>query len=84
MSMVLVVTTYGGPEGQRLIEREAPTPGAGESAVEVRAAGVNPADWKRRQGAFGTSAALPVGVALEATGVLTAGGEGVEGFAAGD
>ncbi|WP_422116009.1 NADP-dependent oxidoreductase [Brachybacterium sp. UNK5269] len=84
MSKVLVVTTYGGPEGQRLIDREAPSPGPGEIAIEVRAAGVNPADWKRRQGAFGTSAALPVAMGLEASGVVTSVGEGVEGFAAGD
>ncbi len=84
MSRVVVITAYGGPEGQRLIEREAPPPGPGEIAIEVRAAGVNPADWKRRQGAFGTSAALPVAMGLEASGVVTSVGEGVEAFTVGD
>src|SRR5699024_2175051 len=54
MSAVFVCTTYGGPQGQQLTEREAPAPRSGEIAIEVRAAGVNPADWKRREGVFGT------------------------------
>ena len=84
MSKVFVFTTYGGPEGQQLTEREAPTPRAGEIAIEVRAAGVNPADVKRREGAFGTRGRLPAAMGLEAAGVVTAVGEGVEDFAIGD
>ena len=84
MSKVFVFTTYGGPEGQRLTERETPSPGPGEIAIEVRSAGVNPADWKRREGAFGTSGELPVAMGLEASGVVTSVGDGVEGFAVGD
>ena len=84
MSAVFVFTTYGGPEGQQLTEREAPAPRAGELAIEVRAAGVNPADWKRREGAFGTRGRLPAAMGLEAAGVVTAVGEGVEDFAIGD
>ena len=66
MSAVFVATAYGGPQGQQLTEREAPAPGPGEIAIEVRAAGVNPADWKRREGAFGTRGRLPVAMGLEA------------------
>src|SRR5699024_8736934 len=84
MSAVFVFTTYGGPEGQMLTEREPPAPGPGEIAIEVHAAGVNPADWKRREGAFGTRGALPVAMGLEAAGVVTAVGEGVDEFAVGD
>ncbi|ATG51201.1 NADPH:quinone reductase [Brachybacterium vulturis] len=84
MSTVFVVTAYGGPEGQQLSEREAPAPRAGEIAIEVRAAGVNPADGKRREGAFGTGGRLPLAMGLEASGVVTAVGEGTEGFAVGD
>lgn len=84
MSQVFTFTTYGGPEGQQLTEREAPAPGPGEIAIEVRAAGVNPADVKRREGAFGTGGSLPAAMGLEAAGVVTAVGEGVEGFAVGD
>lgn len=84
MSKVLVFSTYGGPEGQQLTDREAPAPRAGEIAIEVRAAGVNPADVKRREGAFGTRGSLPAAMGLEASGIVTAVGEGVEGFAVGD
>ncbi|ASK65247.1 NADPH:quinone reductase [Brachybacterium avium] len=84
MSAVFVVTAYGGPEGQQLIQREAPAPRSGEIAISVRAAGVNPADAKRREGAFGTSGRLPLAMGLEASGVVTAVGEGTEGFAVGD
>jgi len=84
MSTVFVTTAYGGPEHQQLIAREAPAPRPGEIAIEVRVAGVNPADAKRREGRFGTSAPLPLALGLEAAGVVTALGEGVEGFAVGD
>lgn len=84
MSQVFVYKDYGGPEGQQLSERDDPSPGPGEIAIEVRAAGVNPADWKRREGAFGTRGRLPAAMGLEASGVVTAVGEGVEGFAVGD
>src|SRR5690606_31028294 len=43
----------GGPEVLRLLEVEKPTPGPVEVLVRVRAAGVNPTDWKSRsQGAL--------------------------------
>lgn len=84
MSTVFVLTAFGGPEHQLLTDRTPPTPGPGEIAIAVRAAGVNPADWKRRQGAFGTDDPLPVAMGLEAAGVVTAVGDGVEGFAVGD
>lgn len=84
MSTAFVTTAYGGPEHQELIAREAPAPRSGEIAIEVRVAGVNPADAKRREGLFGRSGALPMVLGLEAAGVVTALGEGVEGFAVGD
>ena len=81
MSKVYVFTDYGGAGNQQLIEREAPQPGPGEIGVQVHAAGVNPVDWKRRQGLLGTSRPLPVALGGEVAGVVTALGEGVEGFA---
>ncbi|MGP9539476.1 NADP-dependent oxidoreductase [Brachybacterium sp. AOP43-C2-M15] len=83
-SLVLVATAYGGPEHLQLIERDAPSPRAGEIAIAVRAAGVNPADVKRREGLFGTSGPLPLAMGLEAAGVVTALGDGVEDVAVGD
>lgn len=84
MSKVYVFTGYGGPETQQLIERPVPTPGPGELAIEVRAAGVNPADWKIREGRLGHHWKLPAPMGREASGVVTAVGEGVEDFAVGD
>lgn len=84
MSKVLVFTDFGGPENQEFIEREVPQPGPGEIAIQVKAAGVNPADAKMRQGLFGTRRTLPSPMGLEASGIVTAVGEGVEGFAVSD
>jgi NADPH:quinone reductase-like Zn-dependent oxidoreductase len=41
---------YGGPEVMRLDEVPVPVPGAGQVLVRVRAAAVNPIDWKMRAG----------------------------------
>ena len=43
-------TEFGGPEVLTLIEVPDPVPGAGEIAVRVEAAGVNPIEWKVRVG----------------------------------
>ena len=46
----IVIEGYGGPDRLVLRERPDPRPGAGEILVRVRAAGVNPVDWKIRHG----------------------------------
>ena len=45
-----VLKHYGGPEGARLMDVPAPTPRPREILVDVRAAGLNPVDFKFRQG----------------------------------
>jgi NADPH:quinone reductase-like Zn-dependent oxidoreductase len=45
-----VIDGYGGSDRLQLAERPDPRPGAGEVVVRVRAAGVNPVDWKIRRG----------------------------------
>lgn len=51
----------------------------------VRAAGVNPIDWKLYSGLMGTDpASLPMRLGSEAAGVVSAVGEGVESVAVGD
>lgn len=84
MSKVYVFTEFGGAEHQRLIQQAVGAPGAGEVAIEVRAAGVNPVDWKIRTGQLGRDGDLPRPMGQEAAGVVTQVGDGVEDFAVGD
>jgi NADPH:quinone reductase-like Zn-dependent oxidoreductase len=43
---------YGSPEVLRVVEVDEPHPGPGEVRIAVRAAGVNPSDWKRLAGQY--------------------------------
>ncbi|MDH6125360.1 NADP-dependent oxidoreductase [Kitasatospora sp. GP82] len=84
MSKAFGFVAYGGPENQKFLDRPTPSPGPGQLLIAVRAAGVNPVDWKIRQGYLGTGQPPPVVFGSEASGVVQAVGEGVEGFAVGD
>lgn len=80
MPSVVIATAYGGPEVLSLVDEPAGEPGAGEARVAVRAAGVNPVDYKMYSGAYGRDPAkLPVRLGLEAAGVVTAVGPGAAG-----
>ncbi len=46
----IVIEGYGGSDRLLVAERPDPKPGEGEVLVRVRAAGVNPVDWKIRRG----------------------------------
>jgi NADPH:quinone reductase-like Zn-dependent oxidoreductase len=46
----IVIDGYGGIDRMRLDERPDPAPRPGEIAIDVRAASVNPVDWKIRRG----------------------------------
>jgi NADPH:quinone reductase len=75
MSPVVVATTYGGPEVLSVVDQPAGEPGPGEALIQVRAAGVNPVDWKVYSGNMGTDPArLPLRLGSEAAGVVTAAG----------
>ncbi|WP_030891398.1 NADP-dependent oxidoreductase [Streptomyces sp. NRRL F-5053] len=77
---------FGGPDVLRLTETEKPEPGPGRIRIAVRAAGVNPADWRIREGQkLGAHPVeLPSGLGLDAAGVVDALGAGVEGVGIGD
>ena len=47
-----VIDGYGGPDRFEIREVEKPSPGPGQLLVRVRAASVNPLDWKVRQGSM--------------------------------
>jgi NADPH:quinone reductase-like Zn-dependent oxidoreductase len=85
--MAYVYTGLGGPEVETFTELPRPVPGPGQLLVKVRAAGVNPADWKQRTGyrpGGAPAPELPAVFGNEAAGVVEEVGEGVDGFAAGD
>ena len=83
MSTVYVYTDFGGPETQQLLDRPAPQPGPGELAVEVRAAGVNPVDWKIKE--FGMFVQhYPFISGTDASGIIEEVGSEVTNWAKGD
>ncbi|MFI0976083.1 NADP-dependent oxidoreductase [Streptomyces sp. NPDC021093] len=77
---------FGGPDVLRLTDAEAPHAGPGRIRVAVRAAGVNPVDWRIREGQFQKvrPIELPAGIGQDAAGVVDEVGEGVEGVEVGD
>lgn len=75
MPPVVIATAFGGPDVLSVTDEPTPEPGPGEARIEVRAAGVNPADYKSYNGMFGTDPArLPMRLGVEAAGVVTAAG----------
>jgi NADPH:quinone reductase-like Zn-dependent oxidoreductase len=83
MATIVVARDFGGPDVLDVVESEVPAPGPGQVRISVRAAGVNPADAKLREGAFGRPA-LPLRLGSEVAGVVAEVGEDVEGLAVGD
>ncbi|MGI5132988.1 NADP-dependent oxidoreductase [Pseudonocardia sp. CA-107938] len=74
---------FGGPEVLQEIELERPEAAAGEIVVRVRAAGVNPTDWKHRAGLTGRPTPVPV-LGWDVSGTVAQVGSGVTLFAPGD
>ncbi|MFC6882682.1 MULTISPECIES: NADP-dependent oxidoreductase [Actinomadura] len=77
---------FGGPDVLQLIDAEEPHAGPGQVRIAVRAAGVNPVDWRVREGQVlgAHPTVLPSGVGLDASGVVDEVGEGVDGVEVGD
>jgi NADPH:quinone reductase-like Zn-dependent oxidoreductase len=73
---------FGGPEVLQIVELPDPRPGPGQVRIAVRAAGVNPSDWKKRQGLMDPE--LPQTLGYEAAGVVDELGAGVTDVAVGD
>jgi NADPH:quinone reductase-like Zn-dependent oxidoreductase len=81
-----VLTRYGGPEGSQLMDVAAPVPGPRDLLVAVRAAGLNPVDFKFRQGKLRAilRPKLPFVLGNELAGEVIAVGRDVNRFRAGD
>ena len=77
---------YGPPDVLHLVEVDEPHPGQDQIRIRVRAAGINPVDWKIRSGT--SRRAIPIELpsipGLEAAGVVDELGPGVSGVSVGD
>jgi NADPH:quinone reductase-like Zn-dependent oxidoreductase len=95
MARIVRPVAYGSPDVLRVVDVATPDPGPGEVLVRVRAAGVNPIDWKLYSGAFhrvddrhsdaaGVEADSLPRIGLECAGVVDAVGAGVDARTVGD
>jgi NADPH:quinone reductase-like Zn-dependent oxidoreductase len=65
---------FGGPEVLALEDLPAPQPGKGEVLIAVRAASVNPIDYKIRQGGFVQPDKLPMTLGRDVSGTIAKAG----------
>jgi NADPH:quinone reductase-like Zn-dependent oxidoreductase len=81
-----VLQHYGGPEGSLLMDVPAPTPRPSDILVDVRAAGLNPVDFKFRRGKLRAilRPKLPFVLGNELAGEVIAIGSDVKRFRVGD
>ncbi len=77
---------FGGPEVMRLEDLPIPSPGPNDVLVAVKAASLNPVDYKTREGKFPPVKAeqLPMVLGRDVAGVATRFGEGVSDIAVDD
>lgn len=77
---------YGGPDRIVIEDVQRPEPGAGQLLVRIKAAGVNPADWKMREGYYKQFMPLqmPWIPGIEGAGIVEAVGPDVKTFKPGD
>jgi putative PIG3 family NAD(P)H quinone oxidoreductase len=74
----------GGPEALVLADLPDPTPGPGEVVLDMTATAVNRADTMQRQGFYPPPPGASEVLGLECSGVVSAVGEGVTAWSAGD
>ena len=72
MSRVVRFDRFGGPEVLRVLEEPDREPGPGEVRVALRAAGLNPADAKRRAAPSMYEVTFPSGIGRELAGIVEA------------
>ncbi len=82
MARTVIIEQTGGAEELKLVERDVPAPGPGEVQIEQRACGLNFIDVYQRTGLYPMQ--MPAALGMEAAGVVTALGDGVEHLSVGD
>ncbi len=81
------IHNFGAIEELTLEEATQPSPAAGQVQINVRAASINPVDWKARQGYALNDVlkqAMPVTLGWDVAGVVSAVGDGVTSLSVGD
>jgi putative PIG3 family NAD(P)H quinone oxidoreductase len=78
------ISRPGGPDVLDPATIPDPVPGAGEVLIDIAAAGVNRADLLQRAGHYPPPPGAPATLGLECSGVVTAVGQGVTDWQAGD
>jgi NADPH:quinone reductase-like Zn-dependent oxidoreductase len=78
-----VIDRFGGAEVLQIRDVPVPEPGDGEVLVQVRAAGVNPVDWKIREGYLKEAMGyrFPLVLGMDGAGVVKEAGRGADTFA---
>lgn len=82
----LMIHRFGGPDVMVVEDRPAPTVGDRDLLIDVRAAGLNPLDFKMRDGKVKLVARppIPIGLGCDVAGVVAAAGKDVTRYRAGD
>src|SRR5687767_10890189 len=78
------IERHGGPEVLQYGDLPDPKAGPGDVVVDIAAASVNGADWKVRNGDYGTTLKFPYVLGRDFSGTVSALGEGVTDFKVGD
>ncbi|MFE4755829.1 NADP-dependent oxidoreductase [Streptomyces mirabilis] len=86
MSLTVQFSEYGSTDVLSVVDVPPPTPGPGQVRLVVRAAGVNPIDWKILRGYMSQVMPLdlPAGLGSDVAGVVDQVGAGVTAFEVGD
>src|SRR6516225_464851 len=83
---VVMIDKFGSREVMKFRKLPVPTPGPNEILLKVKAAGINPVDWKIREGLYPAikSDMLPYVLGSDVSGVVEARGSGTSGHQMGD
>jgi NADPH:quinone reductase-like Zn-dependent oxidoreductase len=86
MARAVAISSFGSPEVLQVIEVDPPQAGPGQVRVQIKAAGIQPADYAVRTGWTppGLTITFPQILGNEFAGLIDQVGEGVTGFSVGD